>query len=277
LKYIKKIISVNSLVLDPENPRFKYLRTLHDMKDPSQDDLSQIIEAEDATITLRKSIMKSGVIEPIYVKEMDNGKYLVIEGNRRAHILKQLCKENVKPPKDVRYDEVMTNVISPETPETDIKILKITLSTHGVGGAFIVASNIYGLWKEDKLEIDDIALASGTSRHNIRKRIENYEYFLRYIEYTGDKNHKKLSFFTEAPKIVKDWIKESDKNQKTYFGLITPNSEGIQKIRSVVTKGGLRDFAKILKKAKKEPNILEKFLKDPNITVGKTLEKIDSD
>ena len=91
--------------------------------------------------------------------------------------------------------------------------------------------------------------------------------FREYARITKDTNPKKFSMFDEAPSRVWDWINESPKNLSTYYGLISPMN-GRQKIRSVATRGGLRDFADILE----DNEALDALVNDPETSVEDALE-----
>jgi len=84
-------IRVKDLLLDPENPRFYHL-ALQGRKNLGQEQLASEIESDSETGTLTKAIRKSGVKDPIWVKEDGEGRFLVLEGNRRTVILRKLLE-----------------------------------------------------------------------------------------------------------------------------------------------------------------------------------------
>jgi hypothetical protein len=84
---------------------------------------------------------------------------------------------------------------------------------------------------------------------------------LEFVKATGFADPRRFSFFADAPKPVRDWIDRDEGNKKKYFELITPQN-GIQRIRSVATKGGLRDFQKIIG----YDTVLREFLDDKDLT-----------
>ena len=267
VEFEQKVLDVKDLELDPDNPRFchvaLYGRTLE-----TQQELEEEIERDEGITTLVKAIKKSGVKDPIWVKGKEGGKYLVLEGNRRTVILRNLLKENVLPPAGVAYDKVIANVIDPSTTPQEMLLQKARLQAgKKVWGAFNEAAVTYILRKEYLLETEDIGTELQISMAEVKKRIKNYQLFNAYVKATGDNNTKKFSFFQDAPKAVREWYEDDEKNLKTYFNLITPK-KGIQKIRSVSTKGGLRDFAKVLE----EPEALEYLVKTETATVEDAYE-----
>ena len=75
--------------------------------------------------------------------------------------------------------------------------------------------------------------------------------------------------FNEAPKKVIDWVKDSESNRDDYHTFINPTS-GKAKIRSAATKGGLRDFAKVIE----DVDALTLIRDDPRATVEDALEVV---
>ena len=96
----------------------------------------------------------------------------------------------------------------------------------------------------------------------VKKQLRSYRMFLDYSNSTGDHNTKRFSYFNEAPKKVIEWVEDSPKNEKNYHSWIDP-SNGQAKIRSAATKGGLRDFAKVIE----DNQALELLREDPMATV----------
>jgi hypothetical protein len=246
LKWVQKDIKVKDILLDPDNPRFYTLQQLHGVTNLTQKQLLDEIEKDDEIPTLLKSIRKSGVKDPIWVKETDDGRFLVFEGNRRTYILNNLLEEGVKPPPGVRYDVVIANVIPKDTSETEMLLQKVRLQAgKKTWGPFNEAAVTWALRHDHHLEEEDIAAELQISLREVRERLDNFRLFREYVSVTKNTDPHKFAFFAQAPKRVKDWVLESTANKNTYFQLITP-IDGKQKIRSVATKGGLRDFQYVL-------------------------------
>jgi len=261
------LIRVKDLLLDPENPRFYHL-ALQGRKNLAQEQLAAEIENDSETGTLTKAIRKSGVKDPIWVKEDDDGRFLVLEGNRRTVILRKLLKEGVSPPPGVSFDKVLANVLPSDTPETELLLQKARLQAgKKEWGPFNEAAVTYKLKTAYLMEFEDIAAELQIPIAKVKERIQNFKLFEEYAKATGDSNPKRFAYFADAPKRVKDWYLEDDDTKKTYFSLISPVS-GKQKIRSVATTNGLRDFAKVLD----DPEALGYLIKQPKATVEDALE-----
>lgn len=266
----RKEVETETLLLDSKNPRFFELRELKGRSNLTQKELMDELEKDYDLPALMKSIRRSGVTDPIWIKPLENGKNLVIEGNRRTYILCKLLEEKVTPPEGVRYDVVTANVFPPDISETHLLLQRVRLQTgKKEWGPFNEAVATYDLRHEHLLEEEDIATELQISRKQVRERLKNYRLFLEFIKATGYTDPRRFSFFAEAPKVVRDWIERDEGNKRTYFQLIVPKN-GIQRIRSVATKGGLRDFQKVLK----YPRVLKRFLKEEDLTVEETLEII---
>jgi ParB-like nuclease domain len=259
-------IPTASLLLDPENPRFLHL-ALKGGKTLSQADLVQEIKDEDDTITLGKAIQKEGVLNPIVVKP-EGGRYIVIDGNRRTVALKLLVQEKAKPPPGVSFDRVQARIIPEDTPAVEVEVLKGVLQEGQIPwGRFNDAAYVRRLRMVYKMEYEDIADKLQLSVSDVRSKIEDFRLFEQYSKHTADTDPSRFSYFGDAPKAVREWFKESDENLKTYFDLICPGSPK-HKIRSVATKGGLRDFATVLK----DEEALNALTTDPGATMEVALQ-----
>jgi len=274
VEFTPKTIETRSLELDPDNPRFYELRYLRHLKNPTQEHLLKLMKEDKEILTLIKAIKRSGVAEPIWVKEMPNGKYLVIEGNRRTYILKRLLQEKAVPRnKNVRYDRVKANVLPSDISETELLLQRARLQTGKKDwGAFNEAATTYNLRHQFGMEEEDIADDLQISVKRVKERMENYNLLLAYADYTKNLDPHKFSFFSEANKKVKDWFNDSDENLEDYFKIITKNKKGIQKIRSVATKGGLRDFQHVID----HQQTLSDLIKSPTMTTEEALEIVKS-
>lgn len=255
-------VPVDSLMLDPDNPRFFHLE-LKGVQELDQEALAKEIESDEETITLLKAIRKSGVQDPIWVEAQADGNYLVVEGNRRTVILKRLLREGATSPAGGTFAEVDAHILPPNTSRTDLLLQKARLQAgKKQWGAFNEAAVTYQLRTEHNLEYEDIAAELQIPIKKVKDRINNFLIFKEYSDHTKDYNPKRFSYFAEAPKRVRDWFSESTSNRDTYFSLISP-THGKQKIRSASTTGGLRDFAVVLDDA----DALKALLTDPKCTV----------
>ena len=270
---VPKHVDVKSLILDPNNPRFANLNKFEGRENLSQEELLEELGNDEQIPTLLKAVKRSGVRNPIWLKDLDDGKYLVIEGNRRTYILKKLIEDEVVAPPGVQYDIVEARVYPPDTGETELLLQRVALQAGQKDWLpFNVSVTTYQLRHIHNMEEEDISIELQISKQEVRKRIKDMGLMIEYVKKTNDTNPKKYSFFQDAPKRVQDWIDENKKNKETYFDLISPKDGG-QQIRSTSTKGGLRDFAEVID----HPKILNEFIKDENMTVEDACEIIKNE
>ncbi len=238
-------IPLEKLHLDPHNPRFLHLE-LKGQKTLTQALMEAEIAKDDATMTLSKAIHREGVLNPVVVQERKDGTFLVVDGNRRTVTLKLLARENAKAPKGISFKEVPARVIPAGVDAADVEVLKGVLQEGQKSwGAFNDAAYVHRLRYTYKMELDDIADRLQLSVKKVKDRLRDFEYYRQYSSATKDTDPDRYSYFHEAPPKVRKWFEGSDDNLHTYFGLITPGAP-TNKIRSVATTGGLRDFAKVL-------------------------------
>ena len=265
-QYKLESVPTKKLRLDPENPRFYHLQ-LKGRHELTQDDLNKEIWDEDATITLSKAVAHEGIRNPIVVWPIDDY-FLVIDGNRRVVTVRRLIHEEVKPPEGVSFDHISAYILPRNTPKQEIEVLKGVLQMgQKPWGPFNDAAYVRRLRVVYKMEYEDIAASIQLSVKEIKERMANYSLFEEYTQATKDMDPSRFSYFADAPRPVRDWFESSDRNLNTYFQLICPTSP-THKIRSVSTKGGLRDFAKILGDAQ----VLERLISDPDVTVEDALD-----
>jgi hypothetical protein len=265
----RQTLSVSDLILDTDNPRFFHLRHKSDTLTQAEIE-KEIIDNDDDIPLLTKSIQKSGVKDPIWVVKRGDGKYVVVEGNRRTVVLKRLVKDGVNPPAGIRYDQVEAHVMPSDTPPVELLLQKARLqSGKKAWGAFNEAALTYQLRESPHLmALEDIAVDLKIPISKVRERIDNYKLFNEYVNATTDDNPKRFAYFAECPPKVRDWFREDETRKKEYFKLICPLGGGHNKIRSVATRGGLRDFAQVLEDAE----ALKMLLSDPSITVEDALD-----
>jgi hypothetical protein len=262
-------VPIETLALDEDNPRFFHLKHKNKGALTQAQIEEEILSNDDDIPLLTKSIQKDGVKDPIWVVRTKGDKYVVVEGNRRAVVLKRLLKEGVKPPAGVRFDVVRAHVLPSDTPDVEVVLQKARLqSGKKAWGAFNEAALTYQLREPPYLmAIEDIAVDLKIPISKVRERIDNYKLFVEYTKATSDENPKRFAYFAECPPRVREWFKDSSTNKESYFRLICP-VDGNNKIRSVATRGGLRDFARVLEDA----DALKVLLNEPSATVEDALD-----
>ena len=265
-----KTVEVGSLTLDPDNPRFYHLKLSG--QDPLNDaELEKVITEDDDYFKLLDQVRGDGVIDPLWIVPSKAGKYRVIEGNMRTTVLRDLIRRDVVPPKGIAYSTVKAHVYPKDTPESVLAVQRAILQTgKKKWGRFNDAANTYYLRTVNKMTVEDIADKLGTSPSDVEGRIEDFKLYVEFSKTMKVSDPEKFSYFADAPKIIQERFFKSPEPKKQFYDLIVPNKEGITRIRTVATRGGLRDFAKVAANEK----ILQRFLKDKSMSVGEAYEEL---
>ena len=264
-------IEVSKLVLDPDNPRLLHIR---DAKASDQNKLENLIRSQGGFPLFTKNIAKNGVRDAIYVSKLPDGKYMVEEGNRRTTALR-LLKERQKnegklPPPGVSYDFVDAWVYDETVSRKDIQLSKVSLQT---GKKAWMPANIAAIIFDLHFNIDfamsieDIALEMAIPKNLVQKNLDAYLSWKEYIENTGDINPERFSYFFGMPRPVQNWLDATEKNKQDLHKWINPG-DGIAKIRSVASRGGLRDFGKVVQ----DEDALAMLREDPRTTIEQAVD-----
>ncbi|MHB1909282.1 MAG: ParB/RepB/Spo0J family partition protein [Nitrososphaerales archaeon] len=268
-------VAVKDLQLDVDNPRFYHLRLGNPNGKVTDADLEKEIETDDDYNKLLDQVKGDGIIEPLWVVETKGGKYRVIEGNMRTTVLRNLIRSGVLPPKGVSYERVKAHVYPKGTPENILAVQRAVLQTgKKKWGAFNDAAMTYDLRTQYKMQPEQIAMKLGIPPSDVEERIQNFKLYNEFSQEEKIADPDKFSYFSSAPRQVRERFLKAKETRKQYYHLITPNVDGITRIKSVATRGGLREFAKICENEK----ILAKFLKNKKMTISDAYEElVDSD
>ena len=270
---VLKSISINSILLDHENPRLAFRKIEQDIKKWSQSTLSEQIISSLTFHNLLTSIKENGIMDPIWVHDLGNKEYLVIEGNMRVTALKYLLKNKIKSTPGIDNTVVQAHIIAKNTSKLDIQIHKAVLQTGKTPwGPFNEASHIYELFWKQKLSVSTIANMLGKSFSYINNEIDNFKFYREFIEFSKQKNlpldPTKYSFFKDAPANVRQKLFNTKPQREKFYKLITPNKKGITRIPNVSLKGGL---IKTFNKFATNENVLQSFMKNERITSDQAL------
>ena len=269
-KELRKI-KTSELVLDLENPRLKH-QAVAGNKPLNQDDLEVMISSEPDFVKLKKSIKKKGVDNPIWVSEQKDGTYLVEEGNRRTTSLRSLILSETTPPDGVRYDIVDAWVFGPNTTRLEIQLQKVSLQTGTKPWQRAnVCSMIHDFHYDHMMAMDDIGVSMQISVTAVRKALRSYKMWLDYVKDTGDTKPDRFSMFDGITKPISDWVLSDPANLKDFHAWICPIN-GQARIKSASTRGGLRDFGKVVG----DPDAISLLRDDPRATIEDAMELVKS-
>lgn len=216
---------INRLMLDPNNYRFidnKDYRRIseEDISNPRiQERTFNILTGknQDNISDLIKSFKANGILnDPIQVKELPEGNYLVVEGNRRTAALKQLYREyqeakDVGKLRESDFKSLEVVLISDENPVEHL----ITMGIHHIGGKrkwspVNQAQLIKDLIDNYNMTEIDVCNSLGITKHNLRRSLRTLAFIERYKNSDfGDQFETNMySVFEEITKNtkIKSWL-----------------------------------------------------------------------
>jgi len=280
---VLKEIPIKEISLDIDNPRYFEDKLEFNIKKWTDKILEQHIltgkSKEQGIADILPSIKAVGIRIPIWVYENKNGKYVVLEGNRRLIVLRELIRQKISPPKGVKYDRVIAHVFPKNTDPRIVESQKLLIQTgQKKWGAFNEASQIYNLIHKFSYSPEEVAVMWKTNVANIVKEVESFKYFKEYSEFIKKNPYavsdpRKYTYFQRAGVAVKNRFFGTKAERMKYYKMISPDKNGITKIPKVSLKGGLFDFAKFVENEK----ILRKFMKSPRMTVDDALLEFKGD
>ncbi len=247
-RYITK--HINKLVLDPNNYRFI------DSKDytlvPEENIAEERIQTRTYNLLIGKnesliedlilSFKSNGILklDPIQVKTIDDGRFLVVEGNRRTAALKYLYNEFLKGNDvgDLTETDFKSIEIVQISDEQPIQHL-ITMGLHHISGKkkwspVNQAQLVHDLRFKHGLEEEEICRKLAITKHNLRRSLRVLALIECYKDSDfGDQFHTNMySVFEEIIKNtkVKNWLAWND------FDLKPDHQENLENIFSWISK-----------------------------------------
>ena len=90
-------LNIDQIELDRSNPRIANYLEYYDEESLDSSTIALLLgTSTDSCSSLRESIRENGgIVHPIIVNHLPNGRYVVIEGNTRLQIYRDFCKNNV--------------------------------------------------------------------------------------------------------------------------------------------------------------------------------------
>jgi hypothetical protein len=125
-------VPLHTLLLDEDNPRIGLYKDSQLKPTLSSDDIRHAIvnRSPDAYAKLRDSIeINKGIINSIWVGPMQDGKHLVIEGNTRVLIYRELSE---KYPTSETWNNVPANILPVGIQESQINFIRLEAHLRGV-------------------------------------------------------------------------------------------------------------------------------------------------
>lgn len=293
----KEILSVDDLYLDPNNPRFwsEQTRNTGSIADPKVPDATnqtralESIKANHGLEELRNSILRNGFLplDRIVVRELEGaeGKFIVIEGNRRLAALKWLREgidqgtisekgisdEYLKSLKD-KTDSIEVLVYEGDRNKDIAWILQ---GIRHIGGIREWMPAQQGKLVADQIDKEGLSLTEagqrfGLSAQAVGRRYRSYkalEQMRQDDEFQGKAENKYYSLFEEAirNKDVKKWLGWDDSvskftetdNLKQFYSWITPDEDNEDNKRRIHDPRHIGSLGALL--ANQQQNLLDQI------------------
>jgi len=286
LKLDPKVVSIDDLLLDPNNPRFFELdqwqqvpANLYHLKKVQSTALERFEITHIGQIDeLVNSIKSNGYIpaEVIVVKpyEYDRSKYVVIEGNRRLTAIKQIIQNALDPVNDELVNSLQNLQVLVYTPTNNSEQDRINetilqgirhISGPKAWGAYQQANLIVQLHDDSLQTWSEIGKRLGLSSRRIGQYYRAYKALrqMKESEEFGEKAKPDLfSLFDEALKshAISDWLRWKDdgmwcftdhQNIYMFYCLLVGDPENTQPPR-ITNPQHMRLFSQIIMSGKSD-------------------------
>ena len=220
-----------------ENPRVYTILRSNGVT-PSQEEIEEHMLSLEHVKTLRQSIKKVGLIDPLIVRD---GDFVVLEGNSRLAAYRKLAKDPIK------WGKVKCKILPKDIDQSTI--LTILGQYHIVGrkdwSPFEQAGFLVRGLKATKVKIEEFAKSLGLSTSYAKKCIEVYE----YMKEQNDLNPVRWSYYEEFLKnrAIKNVVKDNPELEEKVVEDIKTG-----KIHEAADIRKLGDIAKSKSKASKK-------------------------
>ena len=241
-------IEIDKLELDELNPRISFFRDNRVTDSLSEDEIvfALISRKPEAFRKLKDSIHNNkGIVYPIWIepiKEEQDKKYKVIEGNTRVVIYQQLQREE---PYEDKWKTILCNILPHEIDEEQKDFIKLQSHLRGTTewDAYEKAKYLYKLWQEDGWSINRLEKQTKMTEKQIRENIDAYKIMEeQYLSVHGDDPNEvnKFSYFVEyvKDKKLQRLMEKSSKNVKDFCDWVAdkekiPTGQDIRRLRDI--------------------------------------------
>lgn len=199
IPYIRTMIGVDQLELDPKNPRIQFL-VGQKAGMVSEAELDNLLWEKDSVKALAQSIYQNGgVYEPLIVQK--NGqKFRVREGNSRTVASRHLVGQY---PNDSRFTTVPAMVFDVNLTEEDLAVLLADMHVAGKirWDAYEQAKHVYDLFHIYGKPYDWLSNHLRLSKGKIKELLGAYQATSEFLNlFPAPMNIRKYSFFAELMK-----------------------------------------------------------------------------
>ena len=199
-----QMLKIEDVYLDYDNPRIALMLERWGGKENITAQAVAMALGQDGDTSfgvLKDSIkVNNGIIQPIIVNHVDD-RYIVIEGNTRLQIYKDLKKECEGTANEHIWDEIIA-IVHENLKRSQVDAIR--LQAHLVGprdwDPYSKAKYLHSLYHSNYLTINEIVSYCGGKATEVRKMISAYEDMKNYyvpLLNGEDIDHKKFSAFVE--------------------------------------------------------------------------------
>lgn len=182
----------DEIALSPNNPRLAANIT-EDFKD--EEALESDLRAMPGYDGLKRSIAEVGQMEPIYVKATTTGKHLVLEGNTRVTVFRELDRKHKSGKQDGKFRDIEAKIVPQNFDDRDEAILLAQIHVRGSGvrswTRFLEAKFIHetvegGSGKPSLMTQTELAREMGKSLAWVNRIKSAYEFGMKFVDYCDD-------------------------------------------------------------------------------------------
>jgi hypothetical protein len=241
-------IEIDKLELDELNPRISFFRDNQVIDSLTRD---QIIFAltnkkPEAFRKLKDSIHNNkGIVYPIWiepVKDEQDKKYKVIEGNTRVVIYQQLQQEE---PYENKWKTILCNILPYEIDEKQKNFIRLQSHLRGTTewDAYEKAKYLHNHWDEDGWSIERLEKQTKMTEKQIRENIDAYKIMEeQYLPAHGDDPNEvsKFSYFVEyiKDKKLQRLMEKNSKDVKDFCDWVAdkkkiPTGQDVRRLRDI--------------------------------------------
>jgi hypothetical protein len=283
-------IPLSKLQMDEENPRIGLYRDNQPDRNLSEIQMRYAItqKSPEAYDKLKESVHNNkGIINPIWIKPVNGGKYLVIEGNSRVVIYQDLAKME---PNESQWKGIIAYVLPSTINEDEKNYIRLQAHLRGTNDwdAYEKSKYLFKLSTEDHWPIKKIEKQTKLSASEISQNIAAFKLMQdQYLPKNPDPNEvSKFSYFVEYVKdnklkklMDKNSLTENDFCEWVSDRNMIPTGQDVRRLRDILGDSDSRDL--FLNKgfessmqviAFRNPNVVDPFYRD----MERVIEKLKS-
>lgn len=212
-------IPIEKCRLDPKNPRIQYVIA---QRNPAtlitEAELEQLLWKKDSVKALAQSIQQNGgVRDHVIVLVLENGEFLILEGNCRATCLRHLSKEY---PNDFRFSHIPAMIFQNLTDEQlAIFLAEIHVSGKIAWDAYEKAKSVFDLHTKYGKPYEWLAMDLRMSKSQIKHLLESYQMMEEFLHKYPTESIRKFSRFAEAlkKKVLREKMEKDPVFKDTFF------------------------------------------------------------